>query len=124
MPAVLVAALLIFAACTKPTPPCDNSKTVDAVINAVAEELKEDLRALTSVLSGRELSDNEWRLRRSGMIISVNNIRQLSFDEESGQYECAGDLRIISSGSREDTPITYTYRLLEADELQATVSGM
>ncbi|GBE04524.1 MAG TPA: hypothetical protein ENG95_01465 [Nitrospirae bacterium] len=127
LPAVLLTALLVsalLAGCTKSAPPCDNIETVDAVINAVSENLKKDFKSLTSFQPGMELSDDEWRLMRSGMIITVKNMTQLSYDEGTGQYECAGDVTINGVSGTEAIPVTYTSRLLESGELEVTVSGL
>ncbi len=120
--ALLMSAMI--AGCTRSAPPCDSSKTVDAVINEVSESLKKDLSALTSVQPGMELSDDEWKMMRAGMLITVNNLTQLSYDEGTGQYECAGDVTIKGASGTEEIPVTYTSRLLESGELEVTVSGL
>jgi hypothetical protein len=114
-----------MSGCSKSVPNCDDGKTIKAVINAVSQDLKKQLSGVAGVQPGMELSDDEWKLLRSGMIIDLENIREQNFDKNTGQRTCAANLMIVQSGKKELTPITYIPMTQEgSDELQVTISGL
>ena len=72
-----------------------------------------------------ELSDDEWKLLRSGMIIDLENIREQNFDKDTGKRTCAANLMIVEGGKKELTPIIYIPMTQEGSgELQVTISGL
>jgi hypothetical protein len=119
LPALL---FLVISGCSKSTPNCDDSKTVDAVIDAVGQNMKKKLAGIAGVQPGMELSDDEWKLMRAGMIISLENIKGMKTEE--GKSECSADLIIVSGGSKETTPITYNASIQkDSGSLQITLFG-
>jgi len=118
--------LLAVYGCSKSTPACDNGKTVKGVINIVSQDCKKDLAAITGMGGpGTELTDDEWRTIRAGMIIDLENIREHSYDETEGRRKCAANLMIVSSGSKELIPVTYVSEInKDTGELKITLSGL
>ena len=123
---VFVLLLLAVYGCSKSTPACDNGKTVKGVINIVSQDFKKDLAAIVGMGGpGMELTDDEWRTIRAGMIIDLENIREHSYDEAEGKRECAANLMIVSSGSKELIPVTYVTEISkDTGELKITLSGL
>ncbi len=120
---IFICLFLVISGCSKSTPECDDSKTIDAVIHAVGQNMKGKLAGIAGVQPGMELSDDEWRLIRSGMVISLDNIK--GFKTEEGKSECTADLIIVSSGSREVNPITYHASInKDSGSLQISISGL
>lgn len=123
-----VFAILLFAlqGCSKSTPACDNGKTIKVVVNIVSQDFKNDLAAIVGAGGpGMELTDDEWRTMRAGMIIDLENIREHSFDEAEGKRKCAANLMIVSGGSKELIPITYDSEInKDTGELKITLSGV
>ena len=122
---VCILIFLLMSGCSKSVPKCDDGKTIDAVINAVSQDFRKQLSGLAGVQAGMELSDDEWKLLRSGMIIDLENIREQNFDENTGKRTCAANLMIVQGGKKELTPITYIpVRQEGSNELQVTISGL
>lgn len=114
----------LVPACTKSVPDCDDGKAVTAVINSVSQSLREDLSAVAAA-PGMALTDEEWKLIRAGMIIDLEDIREQSFDKDTGIRKCAATLMIQSSGSKERIPLTYIPRLnQDTGNLAVAISGM
>jgi hypothetical protein len=92
----------------------------------VSQDFKKDLAAITGLGGpGMELTDDEWRTIRAGMVIDLENIREHSFDEAAGQRKCAANLMIVRGGSKELIPITYISELnKDTGDLKITLSGM
>lgn len=97
---------ICLSACSKAAPKCDSSTAVDAVIHAVSQEMKKDMNIVAGAGSG-DLSEEEWRMMRAGMLITVDSIREQSYDESTDTRTCAGNLIIQNSGSRDTIPIIY-----------------
>ena len=121
------AALLVtlMAGCSKSTPACDSGKVMDGVIYAVGQDIRKNLSGIAAMGGpGMELSDDEWRTIRSGMIITVENIKEQGFDEASGQRTCAGNVIIMRSGKKETMPVTYFAEIDKTSgELKTTISA-
>lgn len=121
------AALLVplIAGCSKSTPACDSGKVMDGVIYAVGQDIRKNLSGIAAMGGpGMELSDDEWRTIRSGMIITVENIKEQGFDEPSGQRTCAGNVIIMRSGKKETMPVTYFAEIDKTSgELKTTISA-
>lgn len=116
---------LLAGGCSKSVPKCDDRKAVEAVINSVSQDLKKQLSGIAGVQPGMELSDDEWKLIRSGMIIDLENIREQNFDKDTGKRTCAANLMVVEGGKKELTPITYIPMKREgSDELQVEISGL
>ena len=123
----LFATLLVMAGgCSKSVPGCDDGKTVKAVINTVSQDFKKDLAAVAGLGGpGMELSDDEWRTIRAGMVIDLENIREQSFDEAAGKRVCAATLMVVQGGRKELIPITYVPETSkETGDLKITLSGL
>jgi hypothetical protein len=118
--------LLTVYGCSKSTPACDNGKTVKGVINIVSQDFKTDLASIAGLGGpGMELTDDEWRTIRAGMVIDLENIREHSYDEAEGKRKCAANLMIVSSGKKELIPITYVSEInKDTGELNITLSGL
>ena len=119
--------LFVFASgCSKSAPKCDDGKTIKAVIDTVSQDLKKDLAAVAGVGGpGMELSDDEWRTIRAGMVIDLENIREQSFDEAADRRNCAANVMIVKGGSKELIPVTYvTERNKDTGDVKITLSGL
>ncbi len=118
--------LLAVYGCSKSTPACDNGKTVKAVINIVGQDFKKDLSSIVGMGGpNMELTDDERRTIRAGMIIDLENIREHSYDEAEGKRKCAANLMIVSSGSKELIPVNYESEIdKDTGELKITLSGL
>ena len=119
--------LLIFSfGCSKSAPKCDDGKTVKAVVDAVSQDMKKDLAAVAGMGGpGMELSDDEWRTIRAGMVIDLENIREHSFDEAAGKRNCAANVMIVKGGSKELIPVTYVAeRNKDTGDVKVTLSGL
>jgi len=123
---VFAVLLLAVYGCSKSTPACDNGKTVKGVINMVSQDFKKDLATIAGMGGpGTELTDDEWRTIRAGMIIDLENIREHSYDETEGKRKCAANLMIVNSGSKELIPVTYESEInKDTGELKITLSGL
>jgi hypothetical protein len=123
---VFAVLLLAEYGCSKSAPACDNGKTVKAVINIVGKDFKNDLASIAGLGGpGMELTDDEWRTIRAGMIIDLENIREHSYDEAEGKRKCAANLMIVTSGSKELIPVTYVSEInKDTGELKITLSGL
>ncbi|MEW6418470.1 MAG: hypothetical protein AB1480_10160 [Nitrospirota bacterium] len=123
-----VFAILLFAlqGCSKSTPACDSGKTIKTVVNIVSQDFKNDLAAIVGVGGpGMELTDEEWKSIRAGMVIDLENIREHSFDEAECKRKCAANLMIVSGGSKELIPVTYISEInKDTGELKVTLSGL
>jgi hypothetical protein len=121
-------AILMFTAygCSKSAPSCDSGKTVKSVINLVGQDFKKNLASIAGLGGpGMELSDDEWRTIRAGMIIDLENIREQSFDEAEGKRKCAANLMILNGGKKELIPVTYVSEInKDTGELNITLSGL
>ncbi len=102
---ILVAVLFLFS-CSKAAPKCDNGKAVDAIIHEVSQDMKKDANFLAGAGSG-ELSDDEWRTLRASIMITVDNIREQNYAEESDKRTCAGNLIIQDSSGKESIPVVF-----------------
>jgi len=118
--------LSLVSGCSKSVPGCDDGKTVKAVINTVSEDFRKNLSAIAGMGgAGMELSDDEWRTIRSGMVIDLENIRELSFDEAAGKRVCAANLMVVQGGKKELIPVTYVPELnKDTGELKTALSGL
>jgi len=121
---VFILILLLMSGCSKSLPKCDDGKTIKAVIYAVGQDFRKQLSGIAGIQSGTELSDDEWKLLRSGMIIDLENIREQNFDKNAGKRTCAANLMIVQSGKKELTPITYIAMTQEGSDVQVTISGL
>jgi hypothetical protein len=123
----IMALLLIMAGgCSKSPPGCDDGKTVKAVVNTISEDFRKSLSGIAGMGGpGMELSEDEWKTIRSGMVIDLENIREQSFDEATGKRTCAADLMVVQGGKKELTPITYVPEISkETGELKISLSGL
>jgi hypothetical protein len=102
---IFVAVFFLFA-CSKSAPKCDSGKAVDAVIHEVSQDLKKDL-ALIAGAGSSELSEDEWRTLRAGIMITVDNIREQNYTKDSDKRTCAGNLIIQDSSGKESIPVVY-----------------
>ena len=94
--------------CSKSTPACDSGKVIDGVIFAVGQDIRKNLAGIASVGGpGMELSDDEWRSIRAGMVIGVDNIKEQGFDANSGKRTCSGSVTITDHGKAKTTQMTY-----------------
>jgi hypothetical protein len=121
---VWVIFLLLATGCSKSVPECDDGKTIKAAIDAVSQSFKNDLAAIAGAgTPGMELTDDEWKLLRSSMVIDLENPKELSFEAE--KRICAATLIIHSGGKKENIPITYIPEIKkDSGELQVTISGL
>jgi hypothetical protein len=72
-----------------------------------------------------ELTDDEWKLLRASMVINLENIREQSYDKDAGKRICAANLMIVSSGSKDIIPVTYTAEISkDTGDLKVTLSGL
>ncbi len=110
--------------CSKSTPKCDSGKAITGVIDTVGQNFKKDLASLTGMGGpGMELTDDEWKTIRAGMIIDLENIREQGFDENSGKRTCTANLMIVSSGKKKIIPITYISEInKDSGEFKTTIS--
>jgi hypothetical protein len=123
----LLAMLLILAGgCSKSIPGCDDGKTVKAVINMVSQDFRKNLSGIAGMGGpGMELSEDEWKTIRAGMIIDLENIREQSFDEAAGKRTCAANLMVVQGGKKDLIPITYVPEVnKETGELNIALSGL
>lgn len=121
----LIILAMLLSGCTKSRPSCDDKKTVKAVIAEASETFKKQLSGLTATQPGMELSDDEWRLLRAGMEITVKNINQQGFDGQTGKYACSADLIINQGGAKESILISYTSEHVQnTGNVQVTISGL
>lgn len=114
---------LFVTSCSKSAPTCDSSKAVDAVIYAVGQDIRKDLSGVASI-GGSELSDEEWKMFRAGMVITVDNMREQGVDEGTGKRRCAGQVSIQNSGKTDLIPVTYTTELDTSGAVKVVVSGL
>jgi len=114
---------LSASSCSKSVPKCDSGKAVDAVIYAVGQDIRKDLSGVAG-MSGSQLSDDEWRMFRAGMMITMDNMKELVFDEGSNKRTCSGSVTIQNSGKTNVLPVTYVEELDAAGELKVSVSGL
>lgn len=119
----MVFVMLSLSSCSKSAPKCDSSKAVDAVIYAVGQDMRKDLSGIAGI-GGPELSDEEWRMFRAGMVITVDNMREQGVDESSGKRTCAGNVSIQSSGKTDIIPVTYVTELDASGNVKVSVSGL
>lgn len=120
---LIIVAALFVSACSKAAPKCDNGKAVDAVIHEVSQDLKKDMGMLAGA-GGDELSEDEWRTLRAGMIITVDNIREQNYAKDSDRRTCAGNLIIQDSSGKESIPIVYIPETDKASgEIRVTLTG-
>jgi hypothetical protein len=117
---------MLLSGCSKSVPGCDDGKTVKAVINTVSQDFKKDLAAITGMGGpGMELSDDEWRTLRAGMVIDLENIREHSLDEAAGKRNCAANVMIVQAGKKELIPVTYVTEMnKDTGDLKITLSGL
>lgn len=118
--------LAVASGCSKSAPKCDGGKTVKAVINTVSEDFKKDLAAIAGMgVPGMELTDDEWRTIRAGMIIDLENIREHSSDEAAEKRSCVANLMIVSGGAKDLIPVTYvTERNKDSGDVKITLSEL
>ena len=118
--------LILVGGCSKSIPGCDDGKTVKAVINTVSQDFKKDLAGIAGLGGpGMELSEDEWKTIRAGMVIDLEGIREQSFDEAVGKRICAANLMIMQGGRKELIPITYVPEInRETGELKIALSGL
>jgi hypothetical protein len=118
--------LILLGGCSKSIPGCDDGKTVKAVINAVSQDFRKHLSGIAGMGGpGMELSEDEWKTIRSGMIIDLENITEQSFDEAAGKRMCAADLMVVQGGKKDLIPITYVPEVnKETGELKISLSGL
>lgn len=111
--------------CTKSVPKCDSDKAVTAVIDAAGRDMKKDLASIAGGgTTGTELTDDEWKAIRSGMIINLDNIREEGFDEGAGKRRCAANV-IVNMDKKSGIPVTYLEELnTDTGEVKTTVSGL
>jgi|GEM_PF-3043438 len=123
---IFVILLIFVSGCSKSVPKCDDGKTVKAVINTVSEDFKKDLAAVAGMgAPGMELTDDEWRTIRAGMVIDLEEIREQSFDEAADKRICAANLMVVSGGAKELIPVTFvTERNRDSGEVKITLSGL
>jgi hypothetical protein len=115
---------VLVSGCSKSVPSCDDGKSIKAVVFSVSQDMKKQLSGIAGVQPGMELSDDEWRLIRSGMIIDLENIREQNFDKDTGKRMCAANLMIQSGGKKDLIPITYAEELDPGTgEVKVVVSG-
>jgi hypothetical protein len=123
----LLAILLILAVgCSKSIAGCDDGKTVKAAINTVSQDFRKNLSGIAGMGGpGMELSEDEWKTIRSGMVIDLENIREQSFDEAAGKRTCTANLMVVQGGKKDLIPITYVPEVnKETGELNIALSGL
>lgn len=119
--------LLVFApGCSKSAPKCDDGNTVKLVIDTVSQDIRKDLAAIAGMGGpGMELSDDEWKTIRAGIIIDLENIREHSLDEAAEKRNCAANVMIVEGGKKELIPVTYTAeRNKDTGDVKVTLSGL
>jgi hypothetical protein len=115
--------MLSLSSCSKAAPKCDSSKAVDAVIYAVGQDMRKDLSGVAGI-AGPELSEEEWRMFRAGIVITVDNMREQAVDENTGKRTCAGNVSIQNSGKTEIIPVTYVTELDASGSVKVSLSGL
>jgi hypothetical protein len=117
---------ILLGGCSKSIPGCDDGKTVKAVINTVSQDFKKNLSGIAGMGGpGMELSEDEWKTIRSGMVIDLEAIREQSFDEAAGKRICAANLMVVQGGKKELIPITYVPEInRKTGELKIALSGL
>ena len=119
---ILGSGLFLFA-CSKAAPKCDSGGAVDAVIHEVSQDMKKDFNYLASAGTG-ELTEDEWRTMRAGIMITVVDIREQNFDKDTDRRTCAGNLVIQEAAGKESIPITYIPETDKASGgVKVTLSG-
>jgi hypothetical protein len=126
MAGVFIMLLAGASGCSKSVSKCDDDKAIKAVINTVSQDMKKDLAAVAGLGGpGMELSDDEWRTIRAGMVIDLENIREHSFDEAANKRTCAANLMIVQGGKKELIPVTYVSEMnKDTGELKVALSGL
>ncbi len=113
---IFVAGFFLFG-CSKAAPKCDSGKVVDAIIHEVSQDMKKDANFLAGAGSG-ELSEDEWRTLRAGIMITVDNIREQNYAKDLDKRTCAGNLIIQDSSGKESIPVVY---IPETDKVSGEV---
>jgi hypothetical protein len=123
---LLAMLLILVGGCSKSIPGCDDGKTVKAVINTVSQDFRKNLSGIAGMGGpGMELSEDEWKTIRAGMVIDLENIMEQSFDEAAGKRTCAANLMVVQGGKKDLIPITYVPELnKETGEINITLSGL
>lgn len=123
---LLAMLLILVGGCSKSIPGCDDGKTVKAVINTVSQDFRKKLSGIAGMGGpGMELSEDEWKTIRSGMVIDLENIREQSFDEAAGKRTCTANLMVVQGGKKDLIPITYVPEVnKETGELNIALSGL
>ncbi|MEN4880424.1 hypothetical protein ABEI17_06820 [Pantoea agglomerans] len=86
----------ILSGCNEDTPKCSSTDVKNLVIDISRKVIEKPLKLDADVL------------------ISVNNIRTLSYDSKLDVYQCAADLTFTKPNLKQDIPITY--RIQKTDE--------
>jgi hypothetical protein len=123
---LLAILLILVVGCSKSIPGCDDGKTVKTVINTVSQDFRKNLSGIAGMGGpGMELSEDEWKTIRSGMVIDLENIREQSFDETAGKRTCTANLMVVQGGKKDLIPITYVPEVnKETGELNIALSGL
>ena len=93
----------------KAAPECNEAEVKTTVINIVREKMKERVNALSKYRGGNLATDADL----NSIIISVENIRALNFNKDTGRKECAADLNVTIKGEKETFPIGYSSELIQ-----------
>ena len=106
----------------KAAPECNEAEVKTTVINIVREKMKERVNALSKYRGGNLATDADL----NSIIISVENIRALNFNKDTGRKECAADLNVTIKGEKETFPIGYSSELIQdkKDQFYISVTGL
>lgn len=108
---IMMLSVIAISGCSKSTPECGDTETVDLIKQIADREMSNQLGATTSQLFS----------------YVVTAIRTKDTNEKTGAHECAAQLGITASstGQTKEIPITYTVEMADnGKEFYVNVFGL
>ncbi|MCX5716889.1 MAG: hypothetical protein NTW44_00985 [Nitrospirae bacterium] len=119
---LLLTACLLFSGCAKKAPNCNAKETKELVVQLAKEKYKEVVDGFGRSMIGPQYQSAPDMFKN--VTFEVQNIRMTNYNDKTGSYECASDIRIVESGGKNLTvPVIYKSALLTDDKKKFHVTA-
>lgn len=119
---LFLTACLLFSGCARKAPDCIAKETKDLVVQMAKEKYKKVVDGFGRSMIGPQYQSDPDMFKN--VTFEVQNIRMTDYNDKTGSYECASDIRIVESGGKNlIVPVIYKSTLLTDDKKKFHVTA-
>lgn len=108
---LFLTACLFLLGCARKAPDCIAKETKDLAVQMAKEKYKKVVDGFGRSIIGPQYQSDPDMFKN--VTFEMQNIRMTDYNDKSGSYECASDIRIVESGGKNLTvPVVYKSELL------------